>query len=202
MHRRGDVGARERQPVVGRDARRLRREPGTVQRGEEPVTRAVAGEHAPGPVGPVRRRRQPDDDEPRAADRRSRARRVPSRSGPRTTPGPCAPPLRARRPAAGSAGRPPPPAAPRPRSPSPSAHGWTPRRRAYDGHSCPHRFDPPPHAPRPAGAASRPRRPPCCWCGTARRPPPARCCRARPAGSTSRRRAWPRPRPRPGASPR
>ena len=59
-----DVGAVQPQPVVAPRARRLVGQPGPVQRAVEPVARAVAGEHPPGPVGAVGRRGQADQDDP------------------------------------------------------------------------------------------------------------------------------------------
>ena len=53
-----------------------------MQRREEPVARAVAGEHAPGAVGAVRRRRQADDHQAARRGRRTRARRGPSSTWP------------------------------------------------------------------------------------------------------------------------
>ena len=76
----------KRQAVVrmlrGRDVG----EAGAMERGHQEVARAadaVAGEHAAGPVGAVGGRRQADDQQPRAADRRSRAPAAPSRSSSR-----------------------------------------------------------------------------------------------------------------------
>ena len=60
VHGRRDVGAGERQAVVSGRTRRLRRVSGPVQRGEEPVARAVAREHPSRPVAAVSSRRQPD----------------------------------------------------------------------------------------------------------------------------------------------
>ena len=60
-HGRGDPRAREAEPVVASDARRLVGEPGAVQGGVEEVAGAVAGEHPTGPVGPVGGRGQADD---------------------------------------------------------------------------------------------------------------------------------------------
>src|SRR5678816_4477281 len=55
----------EHQRVVARDARRLVRQPGAVQRRVEEVPRAVAGEDAARPVSPVCGRRKPEDGQPR-----------------------------------------------------------------------------------------------------------------------------------------
>ena len=52
-HRGGQEAVDELQAVVGGDRRRLVGEPARVQGGEEPVARAVAGEHAAGAVGAV-----------------------------------------------------------------------------------------------------------------------------------------------------
>ena len=60
-HRRRDPGVAQRQPVAGVHRRRLVGEARAVQRGEQEVARAVAGEHAAGAVGAVRRRRQAED---------------------------------------------------------------------------------------------------------------------------------------------
>ena len=57
---------------------RLVGEAGPVQRGEQPVAGAVAGEDPPGPVAAVGRRREADHHQPRArvAEARQRARPV------------------------------------------------------------------------------------------------------------------------------
>ena len=57
---------------VGCDA-----QPGAVQRGEQHVAAAVAGEHPPGAVGAVRGRRQPDDQHPRIGRAEPRNRPAP-----------------------------------------------------------------------------------------------------------------------------
>jgi len=61
--RRGDVGVAQPQAVAGVDGRRLVGEPRVVERVEEPVAAAIAGEHAAGSVAAVGRRRQPDQEE-------------------------------------------------------------------------------------------------------------------------------------------
>jgi hypothetical protein len=48
-----------------------------VERRVEPVARAVAGEHPAGPVRTVRRRSEPDDDDPRARVAEARDRSAP-----------------------------------------------------------------------------------------------------------------------------
>src|SRR5882672_1697285 len=63
---RRDERPRQAEPVALPDARRLVRESGAVQGGVEEVAAPVAGEHAPGPVSPVRRRRKAHDEERRA----------------------------------------------------------------------------------------------------------------------------------------
>jgi hypothetical protein len=60
-HGGGDVAVGELQAVVDRHALGLVGVAGAVQRGEEPVARTIAGEHPPGAVPAVGRRRQPDD---------------------------------------------------------------------------------------------------------------------------------------------
>ena len=67
----------ELEAVVGRIELRLVGEAGAVQGGVEPVARAVAGEHAPGAVGPVGGGREPDDARPARRDRRTRDRPAP-----------------------------------------------------------------------------------------------------------------------------
>ena len=74
-HDRGDERVAQPEPVVALARDGLAREPGAVERSVEPVAALVAGEHAPGPVGPVRGRREPDDEE-------SRRRVAESRHGP------------------------------------------------------------------------------------------------------------------------
>ena len=69
----------EPQPVVGRARRRLVREPDRVHRREQEVARRVAGEHPPGPVAAVRRRRQPDEQDPRVRIAEPRHRPPPVR---------------------------------------------------------------------------------------------------------------------------
>ena len=76
MHRRGHPHAAEHQPVVDGGRRRLRRQAGAMQRRHEHVAGAVAGEHPPGAVGAVRRRRQPDDHD-RRIDRAEPGHRPP-----------------------------------------------------------------------------------------------------------------------------
>ena len=49
-----------------------------MERAVQPVAAAIAGEHAPGPVRTVCRRREPDDEQLRAPDRRSPAPALPS----------------------------------------------------------------------------------------------------------------------------
>ena len=60
-----DVRIGQRQPVVAAVGGRLAGETGPVQRGIQEIARAVAGEHAPGAVGPVRARRQTHDQDAR-----------------------------------------------------------------------------------------------------------------------------------------
>src|SRR5262249_1392462 len=59
-HRGRDETAGEPLAVVTGDRRRLRGEACTMERGEEEVTGAVAGEYAPRAVASVGRRRQPE----------------------------------------------------------------------------------------------------------------------------------------------
>ena len=59
---RNDAHASQRQPVARMHTRRLTRITGPVQRSEEPVAAAVAGEDPTGAVGTVRGGRQPDDE--------------------------------------------------------------------------------------------------------------------------------------------
>src|SRR4029079_14677784 len=66
----------QREPVVARDASRLVRQPGPVQRRVEEVSRPVAGEDPSGPVPTVRRRSEADD-------RQTRLRIAPPRQRPR-----------------------------------------------------------------------------------------------------------------------
>ena len=63
-HRRRDPGIREPQPVAAPDAVRLVGEPGAVKRCVQEVAAPIAGEHPPGPVGTVRRWREPDHHQP------------------------------------------------------------------------------------------------------------------------------------------
>ena len=68
-HGRRDVSVAQRQPVVAMLRRRDVREAGAMQRRHQEVARAadaVAGEHAAGPVGAVRGRREADDEQPGA----------------------------------------------------------------------------------------------------------------------------------------
>ena len=74
-HRRGHPSVVERQPIRGVDAQRLVGQAGAVQRREQEVAGAVAGEHPAGPVAAVRGGRQPDDHHPRP-------RRAPTRNRP------------------------------------------------------------------------------------------------------------------------
>ncbi len=60
LHRRRHPRAAQGQAVVDRHRRRLVGEAGAVHRPVEPVAGAVAGEHPPGAVGAVGRRRQPE----------------------------------------------------------------------------------------------------------------------------------------------
>ena len=60
-HRRGDVHVGESQTVVAPIGRRLVREPGAMERREQEVAGAIAGEDAPGAVPAVRGRSEPDD---------------------------------------------------------------------------------------------------------------------------------------------
>ena len=71
-------GAEQPLPVAGVRAGRLRRQAGPVQRGEQPVAAAVAGEDPAGPVAAVRGRRQPDDQQPALPGRPSRRSAGPS----------------------------------------------------------------------------------------------------------------------------
>ena len=135
-------------------------EAGPVQRGKEPVARAVAGEHAAGPVRPVRRRRQADDHEAgvRVAEARHAAAPV-GLAGVGRPPGPrhlLAPRHQAR---AAAAGRHVPlhrgqgvPGCPVGR------HGAEPTMGVRAG-SRPNNFFPPAHAPRPQGPAGDRRAP-------------------------------------------
>jgi hypothetical protein len=52
------------QPVVGSDARRLAGQAGAMECCPQEVAARVAGEDAAGPVAAVRRRRQPEDEDP------------------------------------------------------------------------------------------------------------------------------------------
>src|SRR5690606_18120369 len=54
------------EPVPGVSRRRLVRKTGSVQCGVEPITAAITGEHAPGAVGAVRGRGEPNDQQPRS----------------------------------------------------------------------------------------------------------------------------------------
>ena len=99
-----DVGVAELEPVVRPPAGRLVRQPDRVHRREQEVAGRIAGEHAPGPVAAVRRRRQADDQDPRLGVAEARARAGPStsrRGTGRPSPGRRA---RATRRAAGSGG--------------------------------------------------------------------------------------------------
>ena len=74
--RRGDERITQCQPVVRVLRRGDVREAGAMERGHQEIARAadaVAGEHAAGAVGAVRRGRETDDQQTRAWDRRSRA---------------------------------------------------------------------------------------------------------------------------------
>src|SRR5438874_9692736 len=62
----GDEHVPEREPVVAAHAGRLIGEAGPVQRRIEEVAAAIAGDHPPRPVAAVRRRREPDDEQPRS----------------------------------------------------------------------------------------------------------------------------------------
>ena len=73
-------GAAQREAVAAVDRGRLVGEAGRVQRLEQEVAAAVAGEQAPGAIAAVRRRRQPDDQQ-----RRARGRRNPAAGGPSTS---------------------------------------------------------------------------------------------------------------------
>ena len=72
-----DVGPVQLQPVVAVRARRLVGEAGAVHRPEQPVARAIAGEHAPGPVAAVGRRREADDEDLRGRVAEARHRAAP-----------------------------------------------------------------------------------------------------------------------------
>src|SRR5437867_5422425 len=76
--RRGDVRVVQLEAVPGVRGRRLARERGVVERVEQPVAAAVAGEHPPGAVAAVGGRRQADEEESRAwvAESRERLRPV------------------------------------------------------------------------------------------------------------------------------
>ena len=81
-HRRGDERVAQlrgrRRIARGRDVGEAR----AMERRHQEIARAagaVAGEDAAGAVGAVRRRRQPDDEQPRAGDRRIPAPAAPSR---------------------------------------------------------------------------------------------------------------------------
>ena len=66
-HRRHHPGADQPLAVPGVQRGRLRREPDPVQRREQPVAGAVAGEDPSGAVAAVRGRREPDDQHRRAS---------------------------------------------------------------------------------------------------------------------------------------
>ena len=74
-HGRRDPRVVQPRPSSRRDRRRLVGEARAVHRGEQPVARAVAGEHAPGAVAAVRRGRQAEDEHARrrVAEARDRA---------------------------------------------------------------------------------------------------------------------------------
>jgi len=81
LDRRRHVGVDQAQPVVGRRRRRLRRQAHLVHHTEQPVTAAVACEHAPGAVGAVGGGGEPDDDDPGLAVTEARYTPPPIRLG-------------------------------------------------------------------------------------------------------------------------
>ena len=167
-----------RRPSSGPHRGRLVGEPAPVERGEQPVAGAVAGEHPPGSVAAVGGRGQADDDDRRRRDRRSREPGGPSTPRPGTRPGGSRPPPPARPPAgAGPAGHDLILEASRAVRPAPGrpVHPRDTRLARRDAAAC--EAD---GAPSRSPSALPPRW--CCWCGTAPRRAPARCCRAgRPA---------------------
>ena len=103
-HRGGDVAPGQPQPVVARDRGRLVREPGPVQRPEQPVARPVAGEDPSRAVAPVGGRRQPDHEHRAVRIPEPGQRPAPVLLATRTPRASRARPPPARPPAAGSAG--------------------------------------------------------------------------------------------------
>ena len=88
-------------PSSTRHRRRLVGQPGAVHRPEQPVARAVAGEHPAGAVGAVCGRRQAEHQDARRRGRRTRGSAGPSTSRRGRRPASRPPPARATRPAAG-----------------------------------------------------------------------------------------------------
>ena len=72
-----DVSIGQNQPIIAATRRRLAGEPGPMQRPVEEIARAVAGEHAARTILPVRRGRQPDDQDTRHGIAETRHRLAP-----------------------------------------------------------------------------------------------------------------------------
>src|SRR2546422_1040454 len=75
--RRDDVAIGEREAIIARRRSRLAGEPVAMQRLVQPITARVSREHAPGAVRSVRRRCEPDDEQPRIRIAEARDRRPP-----------------------------------------------------------------------------------------------------------------------------
>jgi len=63
-HRRADSDVGQRESIVRSSARWPVGEPGPMERRPQEVAARVAGEHPPGPVAAVRRRREAEDEDP------------------------------------------------------------------------------------------------------------------------------------------
>ena len=107
VHGRGDPGAAQRQPVAGVHGRRLVGQPHGVQRREQHVAGAVAGEHPAGAVRPVRGGREARRSAATRRRGRGRAPGVPSTPDRGTRPASRAPPAPASRRAGDRRGSPP-----------------------------------------------------------------------------------------------